>query len=146
MAIGICASFITEKILGSLFSSPFCHLIWSSVFYYNSFRAPSYSGIPHRIFSVSFKALPLKSPSFTLLTLFQSDLISLHSFTDSQISLLHWPLPCCSASHLDLSVSVPTSTHSPFLSCPLLSGSQDKLWTKTYPGRSELQEKTRVMK
>lgn len=54
-------------------------------------------------FSSCHSRLTLKSSSFTLLTLFQTDLIPLHSFTDSQISLLHWPLSCCSASHLNLS-------------------------------------------
>lgn len=104
MATDSSAFFITVIISGVLFSSLFCSLIWPWVFNYDTFRALSYSTIPHPIFLVSLRVLPLKPSSFTLLTLFQSDLISLHSFTDSQISLLQWPLPCCSTSHLDLSV------------------------------------------
>lgn len=57
MAIGALASFVSKCIFTPVSSPAFCSLLWSWVFYCNSFRAPSSSAMPHHVFLVSLKIL-----------------------------------------------------------------------------------------
>lgn len=130
-----------EVLLHLLLQNAFLHLclllpsslLWSWVFYYSSFRAPSSSAIPHHVFLMSLKILlfyplnlipdwPHSPASLTHKSLFSTDL-------SPAVQLLIW-----------IFQSQCKRRHSPFLPCPLLFGCQYKLCTKTYPERmSELQ-------
>lgn len=119
---------------------PFCSLLWSWAFYYNTFRVPSSSGIPHHVFLVSFKILLFYPQPYSRLTLLSYTALLTHKSLFSTdlspaVQLLIW-----------IFQSQCKSRCSPFLPCPLLSGCQYKSCTKTYLERmSELQVNIRKL-